>query len=278
MKEIFFETRFGSLAALEFGQPEGDVILALHGWLDNAASFEKLTPFLMDYRVICLDSPGHGHSAWLPNEADYHIWTPVEAVADVIRNLSKPVHLLGHSMGGAVALLLAATLPNSISSVISIDIFGPLTQKPEEAVSNFRQAIQPVPEKPLRIFESIEQAVQLRATVGQLPKEIVRSIVIRNLKTVDGGWQWSTDSRLKARSRFRFTPDILEAFLKSIECPVLVIRAEDGYLSQDIMNERLILVPTATGITVNGHHHCHLDAQFVNPIADEILTFYASVS
>jgi len=278
VKEIFFETRFGSLAALEFGQPEGDVILALHGWLDNAASFEKLTPFLMDYRVICLDSPGHGHSVWLPNEADYHIWTPVEAVADVIRNLSKPVHLLGHSMGGAVALLLAATLPNSISSVISIDIFGPLTQKPEEAVSNFRQAIQPVPEKPLRIFESIEQAVQLRATVGQLPKEIVRSIVIRNLKTVDGGWQWSTDSRLKARSRFRFTPDILEAFLKSIECPVLVIRAEGGYLSRGLMEGRLPLVKTATGVAVKGHHHCHLDLQFVNPIADEILTFYTSVS
>lgn len=278
MKEIFFETRLGKLAALEYGNPGGDIILALHGWLDNAATFDKLAPYLVNHRLICIDSPGHGRSSWLPSEADYHIWTPIEAVADVIRGLNQPVHLLGHSMGGAVSLLLAATLPDCISSVISIDIFGPLTQKPEDAITNFRQAIQPAPQKTARIFDDMEQAIQLRATVGQLSKETVRPIVIRNLKAVNGGWQWTTDNRLKARSRFRFTPDILESFLKAIECPVLVMRAEDGYLSKALMEERLPLVNNVTGVSVAGHHHCHLDVQFVGAVADEILTFYEKLA
>lgn len=274
VKEIQFKTRFGSIAARELGNPDGEVVLALHGWLDNSATFHQLESFLCNHRLICLDLPGHGHSSWLPPAADYHIWTPVEAVIEIIHQFDSPVHLLGHSMGGAVALLIAATLPSHISSVISIDVFGPLTQLPGDVVDNFRQAIQLSSQKPARLFTNIDQAITARASAGRLSEETVRPIVLRNLREVDGGWQWRTDPRLRRRSHFRFTPDILNAFLTAIDCPVLIIRAKDGYLSQALIDERLALIKNASSVTVAGHHHCHLDPHYVNPVGECIVNFY----
>ena len=267
-------TRFGALPALQWGDPNGEIILASHGWLDNAASFERLAPFLKHYNLLCIDLPGHGLAPWLPPEADYHIWTPVEAVAEIARSFDQKVHLLGHSMGGAVSLLTAASIPEKVASVISIDVFGPLTQSTEDTVANFRQAIVPTKQKSPRIFNRLGEAVHARAQAGHQPEEVVRPIVLRNLQQVPDGWRWRTDPRLRLRSRFRFTPEILASFLKSIECPVLVIKANQGYLSQSIIDERLPLVPNAMAINVEGHHHCHLDADQVGSVAEAIGGFY----
>lgn len=50
------------LAARGFGPPDAPKVLCMHGWLDNAASFELLAPRLPGLRVVALDLPGHGLS------------------------------------------------------------------------------------------------------------------------------------------------------------------------------------------------------------------------
>ena len=274
MKSVSFKTRFGAVPALQSGNPDGEVILASHGWLDNAATFERLTPYLQHYNIFCLDLPGHGLAPWLPPEADYHIWTPVEVIAEIVASFDQKVHLLGHSMGGAVSSLVAASVPERIASVVSIDILGSLTQPADDVVANFRQAITPAAQKPPRVFATTADAVTVRAQAGNLSDDVVKPVALRNLKTVDTGWQWRTDPRLRLRSRFRFTTDILNAFLKAIECPVLVIKANQGYLSQTVVDERLPLLANATCVAVDGHHHCHLDPEQVDAVAQAIQTFY----
>ena len=64
----------GRLAALSWGRADAPTWLALHGWLDNAASFTRLAPLLveaLDIRIVALDFRGHGHSAHAPQGGDY---------------------------------------------------------------------------------------------------------------------------------------------------------------------------------------------------------------
>ena len=62
-REISLATARGPLTALRSGDPHGPKLLALHGWLDNAASFIPLQGSLSAFDLVALDLPGHGGSA-----------------------------------------------------------------------------------------------------------------------------------------------------------------------------------------------------------------------
>ena len=63
------------------GGSSGSPVLALHGWLDNSASFDRLAPLLPGLRLVALDLPGHGRSEHRAASAAYHF---VDWVADVL--------------------------------------------------------------------------------------------------------------------------------------------------------------------------------------------------
>lgn len=86
----------------------GPRVLALHGWLDNAASFVPLAPHLSALQLVAIDLPGHGHSAHLPAGASYTTAAAICHVLDVADALGwDRFSLLGHSMGAGIASLTA---------------------------------------------------------------------------------------------------------------------------------------------------------------------------
>ena len=80
--EIRLPVAWGELAGLRLVRPGRPKVLALHGWLDNAASFVPLLPYLDGFDLLLLDLPGHGHSAHLPPGAEYGLATHVHAALD----------------------------------------------------------------------------------------------------------------------------------------------------------------------------------------------------
>ena len=81
VEELELRTPYLRLAARAWGPLKGIPVLALHGWLDNAASFDALAPLLPDLRLAALDLPGHGQSEQRPPGMHYHF---VDFIPDVV--------------------------------------------------------------------------------------------------------------------------------------------------------------------------------------------------
>ena len=109
MKEFSIDGARGRIAALRSGNPDGPKLLALHGWLDNAASFVPLMPELGAFDLVALDLPGHGASAHRMPGYDYVFVDWIHDVLDVLDALGwERAHLLAHPIGRAIAPVVAS--------------------------------------------------------------------------------------------------------------------------------------------------------------------------
>jgi pimeloyl-ACP methyl ester carboxylesterase len=255
------------LAARCWGDPSRPPLLALHGWLDNAGSFDALAPRLAGrWYVVALDLRGHGRSTHLPPGAWYHY---VDAFDDLTAAFAHfgwtQAALLGHSLGATLASLFAALYPERVSQLLLIEGLGPLSGLPEEALQRLRTGLDQragfASRRPLRVFTSLEEAMAARMKAGGLSAGAARAIVCRGVQAVDGGFSWSSDPRLTLASPMRFTEAEVLAMLGGIRAPTSLVLAEPAtsYLAAEMMARRAAQVPGIRVARLVGHHHLHLE-------------------
>lgn len=253
--------------------------IALHGWLDNSESFTPLLPYLTQRPALAIDLPGHGYSDHRPPGSAYYFteWV-MDIVALIHQQGWQKVHLLGHSMGGFIAQLVAAVIPERVEQVTLIEAFGLLTYDATQTREKLRHALDErlkLAEKEPPIYADKERIVTLRARTSDLHVEQVRAIVERNLQAVEGGWSWRVDPRVRLGSPFRFTVEQATDLLAGIECPVQLIRGETGFSMLDQTLERWQhLVPLTHQVRLAGGHHLHL--QQPTAVAEQINAFLRS--
>lgn len=279
--EVHVTTPFGELAALKWGSAGAPPLLALHGWLDNAASFTRLAPLLTaDRLVIALDLPGHGHSAHLPRRAyRSHIVDQVDCVLDAADALGLDrFELLGHSLGAGIASLTAAAAPARIEKLLLIEGLGPLADDGSQTLARWRDAHASrggSPRAP-RVFASIGAAVAARVAVGGLGADEARPIVERNLREVDGGYAWRSDKRLRQTTPLRIEETQLQRLLAGIEAPTLLLLADPPtpYLPPDLMQARAAWLADIRIAHLPGPHHLHV--RDPHAVAGHLLDFISS--
>lgn len=271
----------GRLAALSWGPADAPTWLALHGWLDNAASFTRLAPLLVEalgIRIVAIDFRGHGHSAHASAGGDYALWDYSHDVLDAMDALGiEQAVLLAHSMGAAVSCLLAAALPERAQRLILLDGLGALNTPAEETASQLRKGLVAYRRVSSRVprYADIESAVAARVAGGVTPLDSITAtpLVERNTQAmVDGSVQMRTDSRLLKPSLVRLTPQQVLALLADIQAPVLLIEGQRGILGE---REWPALarqaVPFLTRHVLAGGHHLHLEPQAVSSVANVII-------
>lgn len=258
------------------GPESGLPVIALHGWRDNAATFEKLAPLLPSLRLIAVDMPGHGLSPWRDADGEYYIWSYVEEVLAVADAFDlKRFSLLGHSMGGAIAALLAGTLPERVDRLALLDAVGPLATAPQAAPEQLLRALEQAPLSTRRHhYPSFEAAVAARAAKG-LEMEAATILGRRGIAQDEKGWYWTLDPRLSRANQMSLSEAHTEAFLRRIACETLLVAAPSYWPDKrEWFERRCTYFRKLRRVDLPGGHHQHLEGQ-VTEVAALVREFFA---
>lgn len=268
---------WGDLSGLHWPNPGAPKLLCLHGWLDNAASFVPLSGYLQNFDLLALDFAGHGFSAHRPAHSRYYFSENVFDVDAALDELEwDRCHLMGHSMGGAVACHYAASAPERIERLVSLDAVGIFTQAEEKSGMQWQRSLKGVRRKRgfLRPYESVEQAMLARQQTAPLSDDAARLLCERALEHNGDFYQWRTDQRLNWHS-----PQILSnaqavSVLSVIEAPTLTINSSyiNKYLSDEELAERYAAINNCSRADDPGHHHFHMETpEKTGPVITEFL-------
>ena len=277
--ELTFSTRSGDIAALEWGAGNTNLILALHGWLDNAASFSQLAPILamQDYHVIAIDFPGHGRSHHRAVGHNYGFIDYLLDIQPVFDQLTQPFTVVAHSMGAALGSMYVAAYPEAVDKLVLIENLGaiPPYQK-GEATENLRNSLDEWRSHSLehqRHYPSINHAVKARQKATPMPADILRPMIERGLGKTVKGFHWRTDKRLRLGSLVRLDEQQIQEFLADIEVPTQLILAEPlSYaMNYPTMTARINALSPTQMDKLAGDHHLHMTQ--ADAVADRILHF-----
>lgn len=292
-----------AVAQTELKWQQVHTVLALHGWLDNASSYDELIPALLTswsqrdpssvHVVIALDFAGHGFSSYRPWLAGYAMHAYVRDCLAVTSLLGwQQYGLLGHSMGGGVACLLAAAFPSQTRYLVSIENIGPISRLEKDSVSQLRTYVHQslaLLGKKLPAYATQEDALKARlASDPTLHASTVWPMVQRGLRRhpeQEDHWTWKTDPSLVTVSGLSYSEPQVLKLMEAIECPSLFVLGRQGYklLSTDgkrpfdwiDWEKRMrVLRQTPLRLEFEGGHHVHLEPKsYEQGLAQQLAAF-----
>jgi len=211
--------------------------------------------------------------------------------------------LIGHSMGGGMAITYAGVFPEKVSRLVSLDMYGPEPGKPEDAAKAIRShVIQRRGSNGPRgrshfLYPSLERAIERRqkaATLNPggnqyLSLEAATELVTRSTEAVcdgdgreDGergtgtkGYRYRHDARLMWPSLQYLTAEQIDAIMSGIQCPVCILAAEDGYpFANDRIRRAVDKLKPEVLETLPGSHHLHADPDTADAVVDRVYDFF----
>jgi len=261
-REHAMTVRGARIAWRQWGEDHEYPVLALHGWLDNAASFDALGPLLAGHRVIALDLPGHGLSDHRGPDGSYNIWDDLPDLVWFTAELGLARYaLLGHSRGAAIATLLAAIEAPAVSSLVLLDnVLAPMFDPARTAqqLRDFAHDYGRRQPREAKVFATAEAAVQARCAATGIDPRAAGMLVARSLQHAEGGFRWRTDPRLRYASALKLAEDNVRAVLGGLELPGLLLMASQGMAPRMRGHQALGWHAGLAVEEIAGCHHCHM--------------------
>jgi esterase len=234
---------------LEWGEPDAPAILLLHGGNQSAHSWDLVSLHLADrYHVLALDQRGHGDSEW-SRELDYSAEArAADALAFIEdQQLASPV-IVGHSMGGLVAMRMALTGPDLAKAFVLVDTGPELSPKGVEVVHNF--VVRNVEFDDLEEFlDNVTKYDRFRTR-----EHIARTVKYNMLRRADGKYVSKVDHRQVVPAVSAKPLQLVD--LSSLPYPVLLVRgAESEVLEAEAAEKFVAVLPDGRLVTVPAAGH-----------------------
>jgi pimeloyl-ACP methyl ester carboxylesterase len=253
-------------------------LVMLHGWMDVGASFQFVVDALKadryivapDWRGFGLTETPHEDSYWF---ADYlgDLDAIVDAVLKPVDGLAQ-IDLVGHSMGGNVAMLYAGIRPKRIRRLVNLEGFGMPTTVPKMAPKRYATWLDELKEPALmRPYATLaEVAARLQKTNPLLPADRAHWLAGHWARQDDSGlWQILGDPAHKRSSPLLYQRDEVMACWAQISAPLLWMEGDqtgadrwwNGRYSKEEFHERLkaVTAPVTKAVLSPAGHMLHHD-------------------
>jgi pimeloyl-ACP methyl ester carboxylesterase len=207
--------------------PGSPPLLLLHGFMDTGATFQFLVDaFAANRRSVAIDWRGFGASS---NGADGY-WFPdyladLDALLDTL-SPDRPVNIVGHSMGGNVAMLYAGVRPERVARLVNLEGIGLPRTEVDTAVSRYREWLDQIKEPDeRRTYPSLDAlAVSIARRFPRMSRERVEYIAAAwSRPRAGGGFELAADPRHRRVNPVRYRRDEAEAVWSQITSPVLLV-------------------------------------------------------
>jgi pimeloyl-ACP methyl ester carboxylesterase len=259
----------------DWGNEAAPLLVLVHGGRDHARNWDWVARALRrDWHVVAPDLRGHGDSAWA--------FGGMYAIADFVLDLanlvdalgSERIHLVGHSLGGAVSLMYSGAYPERVEKLVAIEGLGPppamlerlRNRAPWERMRDWVKQMRELAARQPRRYPTLEAAAaRMRAENSFLDQEQARHLTIHGVnRNEDGTFSWKFDNYVRSFAPYRFDVDDMRALWARIECPALLVRGADSWASDPVKDGRIEPFRRAHAITIPGAghwvHHDQLDA------------------
>jgi pimeloyl-ACP methyl ester carboxylesterase len=231
-----------------WGDPVAPPVLLLHGAYDHGRMFDELAPMVAElgYHAIAVDLRGHGDSG--PLDTGF-AWALLHLdLALLIRHLGAPVGFVAHSFGGGQAGGVAGAFPELVRWIVNIDGLGPpevAMQPPDDIPAAIRQAFDAVDRatlQPPRPWVSLEEMAARRGRNNpRLSERWTRHLARHGARaTEDGGWVWKADRMFGVGIPSEFGVGMLEAEIRAVRCPVLVLTGTEPDTWRELTDEQVV--------------------------------------
>jgi len=254
MEKIEFWGAGVTIAADVMGPADAPPVLFMHGGGQTRQSWGSALEQAArrGYRAISIDMRGHGESGWSP-DGTYSLEYFAADTRNIVMALGRPPVLVGASLGGLSALLVAAAPPPAVAGLVLVDVAVQLETAGTREIGAFMMSAP-------NGFASLEEAADaVAAYLPHRPRPKDTSGLMRNLRLREDGrlhWHWDpTFTRIDPRNA-RFDNSPLEAAAKSLNVPTLLIRGgRSRVLSREGAEAFLKLAPHAEFVDVASADH-----------------------
>lgn len=221
----------------DWGQDEKPALVLVHGGLDHARNWDWVARALReDFHVYAIDLRGHGNSSWAPGSS-YTVAEHVldlSALVDIIRDF--PIYLVGHSLGGVIALHYSGIYPDRVKKVVSIEGFGPppshaVHSPASQRIRRWLEQVRNTEQRSPKSYASLDDAVaRMKEANPHLSNDVARHLTLHGTNwNADGSLVWKFDNFARPFGPYGYSLDDAREILGQITCPALLIRGTESW-------------------------------------------------
>jgi pimeloyl-ACP methyl ester carboxylesterase len=232
----FYESQGLRLHYVDWGNEAAPPLILVHGGLDHCRNWDAIARELQpDFHIMAPDLRGHGDSEWAKGSS-YSLTDNVYDLTRLMRFAGLPdAAIVGHSMGGMVALAYAGTYPEKVSRLVVLDgafLSNSQAAPIAEQMSRWISQLDRIGDHQESTFGSIEEAAKRLSTRNKrLTAAQALHLASHGVrKGVDGLYRWKFDHYQRARAPYRLSSEDYAGLWSRISCPTLLMWGDESFL------------------------------------------------
>lgn len=265
-----------SLVFDDYGALDLPVIFCFHGFLDHAGVWPAvLRPLVERFRFVTPDFRGHGRSDWIGAGGYYHFLDNVSDASKLVDLVGAPrFSVLGHSMGGSIAMAVAGLFAERVDAVVALEGMGPPTEQLENAPYRLEQWVAALKAPGLDVDTTVRRA-QRKPMPGGVPEAAERMRRVNPRLSAEralelasygteahpsGGVVWRFDPLHKTPGARPFGASEWHHHWARVTAPVLSLYgAETEWMLGDLSDRHRQLPQVRVGLVPGAGHNIHHD-------------------